>query len=321
MRTYEFQGIMTALSSISHNGGQSFGINQKLRREKFVQPDGSVEEIPTISGNGLRGLLRDRGMLHMCRALGYGVDEENGAVKGMPLNAFYFLFSGGSLTGDGGKAIDIDRARKVRELIPLVGMFGGALGNMILPGKLKIGKAIPIVAETTHLLPERLRPPQPRSIWDYLQEEMYTRKDDEKNEHLRTVIAPTTRALLDKARTAKNAKSKPEPQTDTGQHQQMMYYVETFAAGTPFYWRITIDDASEVEFDAFLCALAEFSRMPYVGGKSSVGLGEVNINFDRWVSIDSRLAAGVEVSRPAGDAYGTHLGTRCAEIRGFLEAM
>ena len=82
---------MTALSSISHNGGQSFGINSKLRREGFVQPDGSVEDVPVLSGNGLRGLLRDRGMLHMCRALGYGVNDTTGKVSGLSLAAFYFL--------------------------------------------------------------------------------------------------------------------------------------------------------------------------------------------------------------------------------------
>ena len=112
MVTYEFRGRMTALSSISHNGGQSFGINQKLRREKFVQPDGTVQEVPVISGNGLRGLLRDRGMLHMVRKLGYGVEDATGQVSGLTQGAFYFLFSGGSLSSTGGKTIDIDRARK-----------------------------------------------------------------------------------------------------------------------------------------------------------------------------------------------------------------
>jgi len=157
MQTIIWEGTMTALSSISHNGGQSFGINSKLRREKFVQMDGSVEEIPVISGNGLRGLLRDRGMLHMCRALGYGVNDETGEVRGLSLAAFYFLFSGGALTSTGSRGIDIDEARKVRALIPLVGVFGGAMGNSIMPGKLKCGKAIPICAETIHLLPESFR--------------------------------------------------------------------------------------------------------------------------------------------------------------------
>lgn len=318
MRTYLFEGRMTALTSIAHNGGQSFGITSKLRREKFVQPDGSTEEIPVISGNSLRGMLRDRGMLHMCKALGYGVNEQTGEVDGLNLAAFYFLFSGGALTSEGqGKGIDIDRARKLRELIPLVGIFGGALGNMIMPGKAKIGKAIPVCAETVHLLPEAFRPEAPQSIWEYVQEEMYTRNDDEKNEHLRRVISAPVRALLDgpTPRQARSESQKANP-------QQMMYYVETLAAGVIFYWRVTLDDATDCEFEAFLTTLLEFGRMPFIGGKSAVGLGEVSINFDKWIEIDSRVTAtGSEVALPIGKAYQEHLASRGSEIRETLGAM
>ena len=145
---------MTALTSISHIG-ESYGINAKLRREKVVQPDGSVEEVPIISGNSLRGILRDRGMLHMLRCLGYGVDEETGKVRGLSLAAFYFLFSGGALTKVSGRGLDVDQARCWRDLIPLVAIFGGAMGNQIMPGKVNVGKAIPICRETAHLIPER----------------------------------------------------------------------------------------------------------------------------------------------------------------------
>ena len=106
MRTHCFEMTVRALSSITHNGGESFGINAKFRREKMVQPDGIVEDVPIVSGNGMRGLLRDRGMLHMCRALGYGLTENGSAPVGLTLQAFHFLFGGGSLTGDGGKAIN-----------------------------------------------------------------------------------------------------------------------------------------------------------------------------------------------------------------------
>ena len=166
MKTYFLKGTVTALSSISHNGGESFGIDSLLRREKFVQPDGSVEEVPVISGNGVRGSLRDRGMLHMCRLLGYGTDEQVGRIRGLTIGAFHFLFSGGSLSADGGKTINIERARELRGLIPLVSIFGGAMGNQIMPGKLDMGKMIPICAETAHLLPEQFAPEKPTSIWE-----------------------------------------------------------------------------------------------------------------------------------------------------------
>lgn len=322
MKTYEFQGVMTALTSISHNGGQSYGVNTKLRREKYVQPDGSVEEVPVLSGNGLRGMLRDRGMLHMCRVLGYGVEVETGAVQGLTLGAFHFLFSGGSLSG-GGKAIDEDGARRLRSLIPLASVFGGAVAGSgrILNGKLKMGKAVPVCRETMHLLPERFRDPQALSIHDYTQEEMYTRKDDEKSEKLRGVIEPKIRGLLDDARRKAETRPATEVQEDTGTHQQMRYYVETFAAGTPLYWRIALEDVTDIEFEAFLTAMVEFSKMPFVGGKSNVGLGEVAVKFDRWLEIDSRVVESREIAAPAGEAYARHLQRNAAAIREYLGTM
>ena len=44
----------------------------------------------------------------------------------------------------------------MRDLIPLKGLFGGAAGNAIMPGKMKIGKLIPICKETSHLVPEKV---------------------------------------------------------------------------------------------------------------------------------------------------------------------
>lgn len=315
MQTLQFQGTMTALSSIAHSGGESLGITTKLRREKVVQPDGSVEDVPVLSGNGLRGLLRDRGMLHFCRALGYGVNEQSGEIKGLTLPAFYFLFSGGSLTGEGTKGLDLAYARRLRELIPLVSIFGGAVGNQTIPSKLKVGKAIPICTETAHLLPESFAAQAKSSVWAYLQEEMYTRKDDEKNEHLRKLLDGQTQLAL----TGGIAKA---TLTESATPQQMMYYVETFAAGTPFYWRLTLDDVTDVELEAFLTTLVQFSRMPYVGGKSGTGLGEVAIQFDGWTRIDSRLAPqGEAVSFTLGTAYQRHLEQHGEAIRAELAAM
>lgn len=324
MHTYVFEGRMTALSSISHNGGQSFGISSKLRRERFVQVDGSVEDVPVLSGNGLRGVLRDRGMLHMCRSLGYGTNQETGEVIGLPLAAFHFLFSGGSLTSTGSRGIDIDAARTLKRLIPLVGVFGGAVGNNIMPGKLRCGKALPICLETMHLLPEQFATMATTSIWDYVQEEMYTRKDDEKNEQKRALIAPGIRKMLDDERLAKALRKNQgdDRQDDIGQHQQMRYYVETLAAGTAFYWRLELDDVTDLEFDAFITTLVEFSKAPYVGGKANVGLGHVAITFDRWLSIDSRVQAETNaVALPAGAPYQLHLRERGDAIRQLLAGM
>jgi len=324
MHTYVFEGTMTALTSISHIG-ESYGINSRLRREKIVQLDGSVEEIPVISGNALRGILRDRGMYQMLSSLGYGVNQDTGEVAGLSLAAFYFLFSGGALTKST-RGLDIDEARKWRRLIPLVAIFGGAMGNQIMPGKVKIGKAIPICRETAHLIPERfINEDDVNSVWEFCQEEAYTRRDDEKNEALRQLIAPEVRGLLEAESKAKREKAK-TPDGDvvkeTGQKQQMRYYVETLAAGTRLFWDITLDDVNDIEFDAFCVTLAEFGKLPYIGGKSGVGLGKIRINFDKWINIDPRLApSGSEIDVSLGTKYQQHLIKHSDEIREALDGL
>ena len=319
MKTYLFQGVMTALTSVSHIG-DTYGINAKLRREKIVTKDG-IEEIPIISGNSLRGILRDRGMLHMLRSLGYGVNDETGEVAGLSLAAFYFLFSGGALTKSAGKGIDVDEARRWRDLIPLVALFGGAMGNQIMPGKVKIGKAIPICAETAHLLPtEFVNGHGDMSIWEMVQEEAYTRRDDEKNENLRQLIAPDVRGLLESSARDERAKkgTSLDVAGETGQKQQMRYFVETLAAGTEFFWELTLDDVTPIEFDALAITLAEFSRFPFIGGKSGVGLGKVSIRFDKWIELNPRIVVGKEVSLPLGQHYTQHLERRGDEIRRLI---
>ena len=322
MRTVCFEGTVTALTSISHIG-DSYGVTAKLRREKIVQPDGSVEEIPILSGNGVRGILRDRGMLHLCRELGFGVNDENGEVQGLSKEAFYLLFSGGALSKQGGaRGLDIDEARRWRELIPLLSVFGGAVGNQIMPGKLKCGKLIPIVSETQHLLPERFRVEAPVSIWNYCQEEAYTRRDDEKNEHLRMLIAPAERkAIEDAARKDRAVKPADKAPEETGIKQQMRYYLETLAAGTSFFWEVSLDDVSDLEFEAFVTCLVEFSRFPYLGGKSNIGHGKVKIAFDSWLSVDPTTCKGAEVDTPLGNKYLKHLQVHGEEIREVLHAI
>jgi CRISPR type IV-associated protein Csf2 len=323
-KTEWYAGTVTALSSISHIGPDAGGqtTTSYLRREKFVQPDGTVELIPTISGNGMRGMLRDRGMWHMCRALGYGVDPATGEVLGLSLPAFHFLFSGGTLTSVAGRGLDIDTARRVRELIPLVGVFGGAMGNQIMEGKLRCGKLIPICQETAHLLPEWCFEGVVTSIFDVTQQEAFTRKDDEHNEHLRQLIAPDVRGLLEAKAAAKRevrGTSEEKPDDEVGQHQQMRYWVETLAAGTRLFWELALEDVTDVEYDAFWTAMAEWARAPYIGGKSGTGHGKVKVNFRDWHAIDPNVYATANLPGfPVGARYQQHLAERGAEMREML---
>jgi len=320
MHTIVLEGIITALTSISHIG-ETLGTQAMLRREKILLPDGTVEEIPIISGNSLRGILRDRGMLHMLQVLGYGVNKETGEVQGISLPAFHFLFSGGVLESSLRRGIDLDEAERWRRLIPLVSLFGGAVGNQILPGKLLVGKAIPICQETAHILPPRYFTGNVPSIWDLLQEEAYTRRDDGKNTALRALIAPEGLKMLEAEDRKRQQRLNGEDVVEQpGTHQQMRYRTETIAAGTRLFWNITLNDPTPLEWDAFCVTLAEFARSPHIGGRSAIGHGKVEIQFDNWMIIDPRMApTGQELAPSLGTLYLEHLAQRGPEIREIID--
>lgn len=261
----------------------------------------------------------------VCGGEGQGqpfVDESNGRVDGLSLKSFYFLFSGGAMTGGG--ALPLAEARRWRDAIPLVSLFGGAIFGGALPGKCKIDKAQPICEETAHVLPSRFADGGLQSIWDLCQEEAYTRKDDEKDENLRYLIKPEVRALLEDEHAEKDKVRGTDEDVagDTGVKQQMRYYVETLAAGSKLFWSITLEDVTDLEFEAFAVALAEFGRVPYIGGKSGVGHGKVAIQFDNWIAIEPRTAPrGEEISLPLGNRYMQHLQAHGDEIREILDGL
>lgn len=51
MQTLILEGVVRALTQISHNGGEINGNVAALRRMKVIQPDGKYVEVPHISGN------------------------------------------------------------------------------------------------------------------------------------------------------------------------------------------------------------------------------------------------------------------------------
>lgn len=345
METLILEGTLTLLSSLSHNGGDKAGTVALLRREDIMQPSGQPESVVVLSGNAIRGRFRDAAMLHMLRELGYGEEpatqlatqtqgaSRDGDTLGLSLPALHFLFSGGTLTGEGGKAVSLAAMERWRQLLPLVSLLGGAVGNVILPGKLKVGKALPICRETAHLLPRAL--PHPRgdpvpiathpqaqtSIYDLTQRELFTRRDDAKNPHYWPLLAPEVRgALTEGLQTQRARREGGEAQAlARGTAQQMLAYTETLKAGTVLYWKLVACDLTPVEFDALLTGLAVFSRLPYLGGKSSVGHGEVAFHLPSWVRIDSRLQPQSEaVDAAVGTRYQAHLRTHAAQIREVL---
>jgi len=273
--SYRFEGIARALSAISHLGDSTGGTISVFRREKMVV-EGRVQDIPVLSGNGFRGLLRDWGMRFMLCELGEPT---------LSPAAFHFLTSGGALTKEAGRGLDIGQARRLRELIPLVGIFGGACGRQILEGKLQVGKWYPVCSEIASYLPEQYQalPEAAQSIFDMTDLHSFTRTDDAKSERWQKFLPAPQRALLE-APKVKQAKDGTEI-ADKNAAQQMRYSQEVLIAGTRFYLWMNLNDVTDLEKAAFASALYEWSRTPFIGGQSRHGCGLIELDLDNWIEI------------------------------------
>lgn len=258
-KNIRLDGTITLLSPLSHIG-ESLGIDSYLSTDQIIGANGKPLEVFVYSGNAFRGILRDTAAIYMTEKLG-GL-QYNPAV-------FYLLFSGGSLGGD--QSVDIDQARMYRRNIPMLSLFGGGVGNQILTGKIRVGSMYPCVAECQRVLPGYLRQADAPSWRQWTFDKSFTRMDDAKNENRRQYLsAPEAEPLL---LDDKKAKEKDGPA------QQMRYTVEMLAAGAVMYQRIDLCDLTDIELGAFVSALAEFNKNPYIGGKSGTGHGLVNIEY------------------------------------------
>lgn len=299
-RSYRIEGAATLLSSLSH-GGERAGTVSYFRREKILSPSGAVTEVPIVSGNALRGLLRDHAAMVFWRALG---------SPPLPTAVFHLLWSGGALAkAGGGKVLDARRLTRVRQLVPLVSLFGGSGAGRIIEGKLAVGKLTPVCGETAHILPADLVSANAPSMWELLQIEEFTRRDDSKRDVLTVAIegaptpADTEQMDLEMIHDAPATAS-----TTDGPAQQMRYGVETLAIGTQLHWWISLRGVTDVETALFAAAVdAWTSEGAHIGGRSATGHGRLRLDVHQWVHATPTTTIGTALATEGDDELAAHV--------------
>ena len=311
-------GSFRTLAPLSHIG-ESISTCSYLVQEPILQPDGSLEEVFCYSGNAWRGQLRDLSAAYMLDRLG------NARV---PLDMFHLLFSGGKIGGD--QVVDIERARAVRRAIPMLALFGGGMGNQILPGKLRVANCYPVCREALPVLPEEWHPRAETITYRSLTfEKSFSRKDDTKDERLLPHVAASDHPLL-----AAPDKKKASDEVST----QMRMTAELLIAGATLYTEIEVLDATEVELGCLVAALSRFAASPHNGGQANKGHGRVALDY-RILDLDTgedrdfvrvghgpaRLSRQAEAAKDAYDTflkdqYDALLANQQTELRGLLGA-
>lgn len=202
--------------------------------------------IPVITGNSVRGQLRDSMAAHLLDTMGAG----NLLGVKVSKDVFNILFSGGNING--AMKDDVEKAKNVRAHFPLVSLMGGGLGDMIMAGKLICSFAYPVCKET-----ESITGIESDISWHSLIDEMeFTRTDDGKNDQLASYMQDAGEEKTAKAST------------------QMRYSVQYMAAGTEFVQDfIFLDGVTDLELGAFYAGLRQWFKVPRLGGMAAKGFG------------------------------------------------
>lgn len=231
----------TFVAPVSHIG-ESSGVGSY-----FQVLTTAYGKVPAITGNSVRGILRDRAAEQLMDAAGVKVN----------IDVFDELFSGGNISGS--TKNDIERARQIRKHFPFVSMFGGALGNMMMSGNFCAGFLYPICKET-----ELINHTKADTSWhNWIDDIEFTRMDDSKD--------------YKKSGYIENHEEERKAKAST----QMRTNVQYIAPGTQFLQRIDISNgATELEVAALYSALYSWFQEPYLGGKKSKGFGRFDAESD-----------------------------------------
>lgn len=247
MTILKWEGIATAASSIIH-GSQVLGTVTYLRREKFLLPSGIIEEVPVISGNSWRGLLRD---------VAADIWWQRVGKPKLTLPVMHALWSGGALAKVSGPTLAGSRLASLRKAVPVIGIFGTAGGGRIIDGCLQVGKMIPITLETAHLIPEYIIKDIPlKSMWDLTQVEYYSK-------------VPSIHKGFEDV----------EEITKENQMDPMRFGAETFIAGTQFYTWCALSWPTKEELGFFREVLSSYLENPRIGGMGRAGHGRLKLDL------------------------------------------
>jgi hypothetical protein len=244
------QGTVKALQPIIHSanmpdeGMPAMG-NQKFHRKMKVWYEGHAVQVPVISGNSIRGIMRRLGADAFLELLELDPNRIDRKLH-------YLLYSGGALEGGAAKG----RPKKVkagseysisslREYIPLVSLMGGSFYSDLVQGKLIADFLIPYVDEVAELYGKPKPGIRAAEITDWL---FYTRQD-------------------------KASSSTGEPGS------QMIYRAEYIMPGVQFIHSFTLTGANEVETALFYHLVFELNRWGRVGGRTAQGHGKVQFDY------------------------------------------
>lgn len=272
--------VFTMLSALHH--GQGAEGNESLFRRQRMVVRGDVMDLPVVSGNSLKHtMVRAPGVQHMLRVL--EIPEQS-----LSRSVIHLLFSGGSLSKTG-STIDIKGYRKLQELIPILGICGGAVGNTMVQSSISVGDAYPVCEENEERIPfERLSQAGVISAETGLRllatpsghltdRQMSTRHDPLRAQDVSRYLTSGDIECYDSTKVAGKRAREAGQTPEKGDSQQMIFYRETLVAGTVLHSTWYTNQLTEVQEASLWSALHEWLRRPFLAAGSGVGMGHCRL--------------------------------------------
>jgi hypothetical protein len=243
----DFTGTYEAQAPISHGSDEDFGMEIRLRTlELTVRENGDVyhEAVPVISGNSLRGQLRDLLAEDFLDRL--STDDDPLKVSDTLSAA---LYSGGSLerTAGAGK-LNRRLIHDIRDNIPPLSLLGTAIEDQMIEGRVDVGQLLPVASETASYTGRDAD----KSVFEFVDTTFYTRQDDRVGGRQEDEDA-----------------------------QQMKYDVQVLVPGTRLHHDLTLRSGhTDLEAACLGHAFDLFDQRPRLGGMASRGHGVVTFEYD-----------------------------------------
>lgn len=341
-RTYQM--VLQAAQPIAHHS-DTLGNHQMVMRRKIRQRDGRFVEVPYITGDTMRHGLREAAAYATLDAAGMLGDAKLSA------GALNLLFAGGSIQGAAGPSVSITSYREMVDVFPPLALLGGCAGNRCIPGRLDVGHADLICAESAHLMPAWVVEAAGGHVCEldgeccvraeglgthraHVEVHQRVRMDPMLNPGRRQLLSDEARASVEGRLLDHEAASSSGDAigVEASKSSMLPRTFEGIAAGSLFFWQVTVTTYTDLDVDTWHTMLGAFLSACKVGGKRSVGFGELRPvaggtrGFD-WTrpadaaqSMNPYDLQGPEEGR-AGGLFRRHMRERADRFRSFLDGV
>lgn len=344
---------VTTLSPLSHGAGTDGNASIARTTEVIIEevdPDtlqryARSVRVPIVSGSSFRATLREHAFGHFVETVGIA----DGSVS---LDALRLLLKGGK-NDAGGATVSLSDARRLRDLFPMLAVFGSMDGGLPMRGSLRVSQLVPWAEElvVAGIVPRTVsgievsvqgregsvraggggsiplfadRAPIPLHM--LLTEEEYFRHDLRTSPHVRLLDGPVRNEIEDKSAARKGHAAGKDERRDA--NESMPHTTEAIKAGVPMVAVLRLLGASPIEFECVCYALTRWiAHGALLGGAVGKGHGRCAVRIAGALcyspepgSLAAQPGTALTLDR-LGDGYLRHIGERADAIRSELAAV